>query len=175
MTKQGTFEGQKKPKDSFGGSLLKNSHAKTRRPLDSKLPIHLAMRSDWAKMRLPKYFSKVNQTVREVCQKHGVSIYQYTNVGNHLHMIIKIPARPKWAAFIRELSGRIAQVAQDLGGKEKAKRKFWSKRPFTRIVGGWRRAFSMAKAYVRLNIYEAEAFISRKDTKTLRDLRAILG
>jgi REP element-mobilizing transposase RayT len=161
-----------KPKDSFGGSLL-TSNPKTRRPLDSKLPIHLVLRSDWARMRLPKHFTKVNQTVRAVCKKHGVALYEYANVGNHLHMVIKIPQRRRWAAFIRELSGRIAQAAQSLAGQQKAQRKFWSQRPFTRVVRGWRKAFSIAKAYVRLNLYEAEGFISRKETKTLRDLREI--
>jgi hypothetical protein len=50
---------------------------------------------------------------------------------------------------------------------------FWALRPFTRIVRGWRKAFQIAKAYVELNLLEAEGFISRSEIKTLRDFRAI--
>ena len=35
--------GLEKPRASFGGDLLKNSNAKIKRPLDSKLPLHLVL------------------------------------------------------------------------------------------------------------------------------------
>ncbi len=163
-----------KPKDCFGGSLLKNSNAKTKRPLESKLPIHLVLRSKSSVLRLPKTFAKVNDCVGVIARKHGVRIYKYSNVGNHLHLLIKIVRVGAWAAFIRELSGRIAQVAQGLGGQEKG-RKFWTQRPFTRIVRGWREAFQIAKQYIALNELEANGFISRKETKSLKDLRMIFA
>lgn len=100
-------------------------------------------------------------------------IYKYANVGNHLHLLIKIRTRRAWAAFIRELSGRIAHVAQGLGGRMKGVDKFWKFRPYTRIVRGWREAFRIAKDYVQLNFLEAEGYIQRSETKTLRDLNAI--
>jgi hypothetical protein len=173
--KQLSFEGFSKLNDCFGGSLLKNSHAKTHRPLDSKLPIHLILRSVKGGMRLPKTFKHVNQTVDRACKKHGVRLYQYANVGNHLHMLIKISHVKRWAAFIRELTGRIAQVAQGLKGPQKGLPNFWKQRPFTRIVRSWRKAFRDAKEYVHLNFLEAEGFISRKETKTLKDLSAIFS
>jgi REP element-mobilizing transposase RayT len=169
------FEGFNKISDCFGGSLLKNSHAKTHRPLDSKLPIHLILRSVKGGMRLPKTFKLVNQTVDRVCKKHGVRLYQYANVGNHLHMLVKIPHVKRWASFIRELTGRIAQVAQGLKGPQTGLPNFWKQRPFTRIVRGWRRAFQTAKEYIHLNFLEAEGFISRAETKTLKDYRAIFA
>jgi putative transposase len=169
MAKQKQFEGEEfiRPKDSFGGALLKNSHAKTQRPLDSKLPIHMTLKAKKSVMRLPKNFKLVNTTVARVCKKHGVTIYKYANVGNHLHLVIKIPGRRRWAAFIRELTGRVAQPIKDNGES------FWALRPFTRIVRGWRKAFQIAKAYVELNLLEAEGFISRREIKTLKDLRAL--
>jgi REP element-mobilizing transposase RayT len=170
MPKQLKFTGFKSKKDSFGGSLLKNSNAKTKRPLDSKLPIHLVLRSKKGVMRLPKTFREVNQTVSRVAKKHGVTIYKYANVGNHLHMVIKIPARTRWSAFIRELSGRIAH---QMHGFKKAKERFWLQRPFTRVIRGWRKAFRIVLQYVELNQLEADGFISRNETKALKDLRAI--
>lgn len=154
-----------KPGTSFGGDLLKNSHAKTKRPLDSKLPTHLVLRATESKLRLPKNFSKVGAEVGRVAKKHGVRIYNYANVGNHLHLLIKLRNRASWAAFIRELTGRLAQLF----------RLRWRRRPFTRVVAGWRKPFQIAKEYVTLNLWEAEGFISRKQTRTLKDLRAIFA
>jgi len=161
-----------KPVDKFGGSLLKGNPKKSR-PIESKLPIHLVLMSQNGGLRLPKVFSKVNQTVANICRRHGVTVYSYANVGNHIHMVIKIPARPRWAAFIRELCGRVAQVAQQITGQQAGVKKFWKHRPFTRIVRGWRRPFKLIKEYVELNCLEAEGFINRRQTKTLKDLRAI--
>ena len=153
-----------KPKLMFGGALLKNGNPRVKRPLASKLPLHVVLRATKSKMRLPKNFKRTNELVRRACEKHGIRLYEYANVGNHLHLLIKLPRPRYWAPFIRELTGRIAQEI-DLE---------WMWRPFTRVVGGWRRAYKIAKEYVQLNLLEAEGFISRKQTKTLRDLRNLL-
>jgi len=139
------------------------SHPKVKRPLDSKLPTHLVLRSARSSMRKPQHLLKVNQIVRKACQKHGVKLYEYANVGNHLHLLIKLRNRPFWAAFIRELTGRIAQLTKSQ----------WLHRPFTRIVRGWRKVYQTAREYVRLNVLEADGHISRRETKSLADLRKI--
>lgn len=171
--KQLTFTGKllEKPNASFGGSLLK-SNPKRARPLDSKLPIHVTLRSKSSSMRLPKIYGVVNEIVFEAAEKHGITIYKYANVGNHLHMVIKLASLRSWAAFIRELTGRIGLVMRlkmGLSGK------FWKYRPHTRIVQSWKKMFRVALDYVELNILEAEGFISRRETKTLKDLRAIFS
>ena len=201
--RQQTFEGERfqKSNDCFGGSLLRNSHAKTKRPIDSKLPIHIVLRSVKGNLRLPKTFARVNAGFDRTCRKHGVTVYKYANVGNHIHALIKIPQRGRWNAFIRELTGRISQFvsaalvgnikksdsqkecgyqinrriesARERPTKTRTLEKFWSQRPFTRIVRGWQKAFRIAKQYVELNRLEAEGFISRAQIKNLRDLKAI--
>jgi REP element-mobilizing transposase RayT len=170
-----SFEGFKRPSDKFGGALLKNSHAKSKRPLETKFAIHLVLTSVEGKMRLPKNFKNVGQIVKRVCKKYGVRIYEFVNVGNHIHLLIRILHVWRWGAFIRELTGRIAQVVQGINGQEKGIRKFWKQRPFTRIVRGWGKAFRIAKEYIELNRIEALGYISRKDVKTLRDLRLLIG
>jgi REP element-mobilizing transposase RayT len=171
-TKQFSFAAKEffKPKDSFGGSLLKNSHAKTSRPIESKLPIHIVLRAKKSVMRLPKTIAIVDNNVDRICKKHGVTLYKYANVGNHLHLLIKLPRRQRWAPFIRELTGRVAQLTKNALGLDEA---FWSQRPYTRIVRGWQKAFQIAKDYVELNWLESQGFISRKETKTLKSLREI--
>jgi len=169
--KQTEFQGKglQKPEDSFGGSLLKGN-PKTKRPLESKLPIHLTIRAARSTLRTPKTYSAVNLLVERTAKKYGVRIYHYANVGNHLHVLLKISRVGRWPAFIRELTGRIAQIVGEILG---LKGKFWRFRPHTRIVRGWQKAFRSARRYVQLNWLEAEGFISRRETKTLKDLRAI--
>ncbi len=162
-------KGFTKPGDEFGGSLLKGN-PKRKRPLESKLPIHLTLRATKSSLRTPKTQTLVAELVYGTAKKYGVTIYKFANVGNHLHILIKISRISRWSAFIRELTGRIAQVATAQLGLSGG---FWLYRPHTRIVRGWNRAYRTAKMYVHLNWLQAEGFISRRETKTLKDLRAI--
>ena len=160
-----------KPADSFGGSLLKGN-PKGKRPLESKLPINLTLRATKSVLRLHKTFKAVEDTIDRTARKHGVTIYKRANVGNHLHILLKISSVRRWAAFIRELTGRIAQIIGALIGTA-AGTKFWLYRPHTRIVQGWQKAFDIAKKYIYLNQLEANGFISRKEIKALKDMRLI--
>lgn len=163
-----TGKGLKKPGDCFGGSLLKGN-PKGRRPLDSKLPIHLVLRSTSSTMRTPVRFGRIHKTVFDLAEKYGFRIYRYANVGNHLHMVIKISQLRLWSAFIRELSGSIAQIAGQTG------QKFWKHRPFTRIIRSWKKAFRMALDYVELNQLEANGHIRRSEITSLKALRNLFS
>lgn len=164
-SKQLEFKGCEKPKDWFGGKYLNKSHAKSHRPLSTKDPIHLVLRSKKAKGALSflhhKQFRKVNGLVSQIAKKYGIRIYDYANVGNHLHILVKLRSIPGWKAFIRELTGRLAQVVQGLGARDKQKG-FWDQRPFTRIVRGWRKAYRIMKDYMIKNKLEAEGLIPHK-------------
>jgi hypothetical protein len=166
------LRGLEKPNASFGGESLKNSNPKKKRPLHSKLPIFLTLRANQGGLRLPKTYGRVSKAIEETSKKYGVRIYKEANVGNHIHLGIRVTKLSLWPAFIRELTGRIAQEVTAAGVKLKAE-KFWMYRPHTRIVQGWKRAFKIVMDYIYLNQIEAEGFIDRKQTKTLKDLRAI--
>ena len=162
----------KKPGDIFGGSHLK-SHPKVKRPIASKLPLHLVLRANQSSFRLPATYKIVNQTVREIAKKHGVRIYKYSNNGNHLHVLLKLSRIHRWSPFIRELTSQIVQKLCELGVTFKVE-KLWMGRPFTRIVRGWKKAFKTVKEYLYLNELEAEGRISRNEIRNLKDLRTLL-
>jgi len=159
----GTF---RKQHLQFGGSLLgKRTNPKAARPLSSKLPIHLVLRSTRSWMRTPRRFKTVNYTVTRVAKKLGVRIHEYANVGNHLHLLIKIPHRGRWAPFIRELTGRLATLA--------GRSQVWEGRPFTRVVNGWRKAYRSVKEYVRLNAWVAVNDLDQATADAFRELQRI--
>jgi REP element-mobilizing transposase RayT len=158
-----------KPGDAFGGSLLKGNPRRAR-PLDSKLPVLLTLRARRSVLRLPKTYGLVEAIIAATAKKYGVKIFKRANVHNHIHMTIQVNTL-LWARFIRELTGRIAQVIKDLGIA--VEQGFWLYRPHTRIVRGWKKAFQTALAYVELNQLEGDGHIKRRETRTLKDLRMI--
>lgn len=173
MAKQLSFQGRAfKRDDCFGGQLLKGN-ARASRPIDSKLPLHLVLRSHGkVSMRNPHLFKKIEDAVEQTARKYGVRIYEWANVGNHAHFVLRVTKRQLWSSFIRELTGRIALLAKKTA---KSKERFWLYKPFTRVVNGWRKAFRQVKDYVTLNRHEAEGVISRGDVKNSRELYAIWG
>lgn len=160
-----------KPNAEFGGSLL-TSHPKTPRPLSTKLPIHVTLRARRSVLRLPRTHGLVTKELHRVAKKFGVRIYKVANVGNHIHLLIRLGKMGNWAPFIRELTGRIAQGIANLGLKVKS---FWSNRPHTRILSGWGRAYRVVREYIELNKLEAEGFITRREMKNTTDLRDFIN
>jgi hypothetical protein len=209
---------------SFGGSLLKLSHAKTARPLSSKQALHVVLRSDFAQgsRSLLKHERVIRNMLLKQGRRHGVKVYRVANAGNHLHLLVRFTKRRGLQNFLRGSTGLIARKV--LGAERgKAKKwdtylapgkslvgpaskgprrgygsgttseglhrtpetnafarsqnpmskpvipqgqRFWSQRPFTRIVS-WGKDFNSVLAYVKLNSLEALGFLSRKFTKAL--------
>lgn len=169
--KQTEFQisGFSKPGDAFGGFSLKGN-ARSARPLDSKLPIHLTLRARKSVLRLPKTFLAVEKIVQQTAKKYGIKIFKQANVGNHMHILLQMNTW-LWPKFIRELTGRIAQALGHLGLSDAEG--FWRYKPHTRIIRGWKKAFRSVLDYIELNRLEAEGYISRAETKSLKELRLI--
>jgi hypothetical protein len=74
--------------------------------------------------------------------------------------------RRKTASDIDKLSGRESSTVPQNKPLIPEGQRFWSQRPFTRIVS-WGKDFNSVLAYVKLNSLEALGFLSRKFTKAL--------
>ena len=138
--------------------------------MDSKWPVHLVLRARESRLRTPKAFGRVHRLVHEIAGKYGFKVYEFANAGNHLHLIVRVSDRQRWAGYIRELTGRIA-----LAAKTRRHGRFWLHRPFTRIIRSWREAFRWACDYVELNRLEAEGFVKREQIGNLRRLRLLFS
>jgi REP element-mobilizing transposase RayT len=150
---------------SFGGSRL-NSHPKTARPLSTKNPIHLVLKSEIAKgsqsFLKGSHAPKIDGIIRKQANTSGIRLYHFVNVGNHLHLVIKTPNRRAYNRFIRATTGLIARLLlrKERGPEREQKTHrrstgaFWVARPFTRIAS-WGREYLFLKSYMVKNRIQA--------------------
>ncbi|WP_374029282.1 transposase [Bdellovibrio bacteriovorus] len=132
---------------SFGGDLSKGKR-KSRRPLSEKEPIHLVLKSNKAFGRR-SLLHPVNRKLllkytRRFVFRFRVKLYRFANVGNHIHILIRVPDRQAYVSFISALTGTISKMIFKSAG-------MWDLRPFTRVAS-WGRGFSTLKRYIDRNV-----------------------
>jgi hypothetical protein len=151
----------KRATSEYGGELLKTRAGRAHaRPLDSKNTMHLVLRSSRAKgemsFRRPQHQRAIQGIIRKFSAKYGVKVLSLANVGNHLHIHLKLSTRYGYTPFIRAVTSAIAMAVTGRSRWSKTpkkKEKFWDLRPFTRIVVGLRAYFTL-RDYVELNQFE---------------------
>jgi hypothetical protein len=149
----------------FGGMLLRGN-AKVARPLSTKHAIHLVLKSERAVGRQSLLHAlnvkRVDQVVRAQAKLRGVRLYHLVNVGNHLHMVIRlelhsaVAGRRAFSSFIRAVCGLIARHVLHAERNHAKGIKFWQARPFTRLVS-WGRDYNHVSRYMTKNASQAKA------------------
>lgn len=94
----------------YGGSA-RSGKRKIQRPFDRKRPLHLVFRSAkargaWSFLHR-RHKGVIQATLRELCQRYGVKLHSFENVGSHLHLVVKIPGRRELRAFLRVFAQRV--------------------------------------------------------------------
>lgn len=119
-----------------GGAKTKG-HRKLERPLATNKWIHLVLKSDKAKGEL-SFLSARNQifireTIKSKARKFGVKVADQANVGNHLHLKIRITSRKTFQQFLKSIT---TLIARHVTGARKGKPfgKFWQGLAFTRVL-----------------------------------------
>lgn len=100
-----------KPSRKEHGGILSFGSRRSRRPLTTKHPLHLTLRSDYAygSRSLLKHRSLINHVGRKFSSRFGVRIYRQAICGNHLHLIVRGTTREGLQNFFRVFAGHIAQ------------------------------------------------------------------
>ena len=154
--KQQSLFDSKVPK-MFGGSLQK-SHPKVKRPLTKKQTIHLVLKSEYAmgarSMLQKRNSDYIGKLIRDKAKRCCIRIYHFVNVGNHLHLVIKLDDLNGFAPFIRSITGLIARHVLKAQRGAAQGLKFWIARPFTRIIA-WGRDYKHIKNYMTKNANQA--------------------
>lgn len=114
----------------------------------------------------PKHCGHIHRLTERLAKRWGLRLYRYANVGNHLHLLVKVPSREVWKRFLRELTGGIAIIIT--GAKKGAAltknstgRGFWDHLAFTRIVH-FGRDFENVGRYVIKNLFESAGIPVKK-------------
>jgi hypothetical protein len=134
-------------KTAFGGSLLKNSHAKTARPFSPKASMHIVLKANTYVLKY--YDRRVELLIEKQARKQLIKIYAMQNVGNHIHLVLRAKNKVILQNFLRSIGGLIPRL---LGQAN-----LWVQRPFSRIIR-WGRSFKTIKNYMTLNHYEANGY-----------------
>lgn len=155
---------------AYGGKLLNTRQGRAHgRPLSTQQSMHLVLKSSRAKgswsFRFRENPEKVKRIFQKFAKKYGVTVNSLANVGNHLHMQIKLSNRYTYCAFIRAITAAIAMAITGGSRWSKTKGKFWDYRPFTRVVMGWRALLTL-KDYININQLEATG-MQREESRWL--------
>lgn len=147
----------------FGGSLLK-SNPKTKRPISTAQAIHLVLKSQYAVGKYSMLHSynakKIESVILSQAKYWGIKIYHYVNVGNHLHLVIKLNNRRSFNPFIRTITGLIARHVLNAERGASKDVQFWIARPFTRIIN-WGRDYLNINKYMKKNKGQAKEHLRK--------------
>lgn len=164
-----------KPTESDYGGDLQTCRAgrKHGRPLSTRKSMHLVLRSTKATGER-SFLRRRNKIVVEAiiakfARNFSVRILSMANVGNHIHLHIQRMNRFTYFSFIRAVTGGIALAIGGIGegaSKQSTKvstssRRFWDRRPFTRIVNCFADFKNVVK-YIRINELEGLGHIRAK-------------
>ena len=150
-------------------SLLKNeveyggdhSHgkAKVRRPLSTRKPIHVTLRSRKAigVRSLYRYQAQIQEVLEKQSERWGVRVYRSSINSNHIHLVMRGTTRLGIQNFFRTFAGLTARLATR-AEKGNPFGKFWDKTIWTRVAE-WGQAFKALENYVVRNILESRGII----------------
>jgi REP element-mobilizing transposase RayT len=133
--------------------------------MDPKQAMHIVLRSSRARgkwsMLHPRVQSHVDEAAQRIAERHGVRIYRYANVGNHLHLLVRSRTRTAFKSFLRDLSGTIALIVTGAKKTSPLEGRFWDNLAYTRIVS-WGREFKNLELYFIKNLFEAAGLLGKK-------------
>jgi REP element-mobilizing transposase RayT len=148
---------------AYGGTLFTTRKARSQpRPLDTRNTMHLVLRSskakgEWAFWRA-NHKAVIAKIINHFARKNGVKILSLANVGNHLHIHLKLSSRFTYPAFIRAITSAITTSITGCSKiarlKKVASDRFWDYRPFTRVIVGGYKALAYMRDYMFINQLE---------------------
>jgi REP element-mobilizing transposase RayT len=69
--------------------------------------MHLVMRAFVANLLVPRNARIVRDLLGRHSRRHYVRVHEFSNNGNHLHLLVQAKTRDGFKAFLREFAGAI--------------------------------------------------------------------
>ena len=139
------------------GGALRQGRRKIERPVSTRRPMHVVLSSKRARggWSLRKHEHDVRTALRTCAGRTGVKIYDFANVGSHLHLLLRARRREAFQAFLRAFAGMVAQnVTGARRGRPLGGGPFWSALAWSRVVA-WGRDYWGVRHYIFRNQIEA--------------------
>src|SRR5882672_5889273 len=136
------------------GGAVRRGRRKLERPVSVRRPMHVVLSSHRARgpWSLRKHAPAVQGALREMAQRFGIRIYDFANVGSHLHLLVRARRRDSFQAFLRSFAGIVArQVTGARRGRPTGR--FFSGLAWSRVVA-WGRDYLGVRHYVFRNQIE---------------------
>ncbi|WP_409479500.1 hypothetical protein [Pseudobdellovibrio sp. HCB154] len=163
---------------NHGGILRQKRRGRKARPLSTKAPIHLVLKTDIRSLcrglRSPLGFYLINYIIKTYARRFFVKVEQVSINHDHVHLLVRFSRRSLGQHFLRVVTGQIAQQFKNNGflaaaksvtdtpaTKPRKSAKLWKYRPFTRVIQGWK-PYLIVRNYIQLNIKEASGQIKYK-------------
>jgi hypothetical protein len=164
-TRSGNSEREKRParpvefdvSATEHGGNLRQGRRKVERPVSTRRPMHVVLSSKRAMghWSLRKHHRAVREALRACAGHTGVKVYDFANVGSHLHLLVRARKREAFQAFLRAFAGMVAQsVTGARRGRPCGGGPFWTTLAWSRVVA-WGRDYWGMRHYVFRNQIEA--------------------
>lgn len=151
----------------FNPGPRKTTESRQRRPRSTDRSMHVVIKSDLAKgpFNLRRHEEKIRRLIFKIGFKRNVRVYRMVNVGNHIHLSIRLKNVSSWKGFISGITGGIASIVGFK--KSQAQPTFWNARPFTRAVN-WGSDYRQLKNYFAYNFLQTTGLIPLHKPKNWR-------
>src|SRR5262249_33152263 len=93
------------------GGDASRGRRKVERPVSTRRPIHVVLtshraRGPWSRRR---HARAVWDAPRHMARRFGIRVYDFANVGSHLHLVVRTRRREAFQGFLRSFAGIVAR------------------------------------------------------------------
>jgi REP element-mobilizing transposase RayT len=144
-------------RNGYGGEGVRGRR-KVERPVSTRRPIHITLHSRRARgaWSLRRNEQAVRDALHACAARSGIKVYDFANVGTHVHLLVRARRREAFQAFLRSFAGIVARaVTGARRGRPLAAGPFWSALAWSRVVS-WGRDYRGVRHYIFLNRIEGE-------------------
>jgi REP element-mobilizing transposase RayT len=139
------------------GGAVRPHRRKLERPVSTRRPMHVVLSSRRARgeWNLRGHERPIRKALRDMARRFGVRVYEFANVGSHLHMLVRARRREAFQNFLRSFAGIVARrVTGARRGRPAGA--FFSGLAWSRVVS-WGRDCLGVRHYIFRNEIEASS------------------
>src|SRR5258708_1904577 len=93
------------------GGAVRRGRRKLERPASVRRQMHVVLTSQRARgpWSLRKHEGEVREALRTMARRFGIRVYDFANVGTHLHLLVRAKRRASFQGFLRSFAGIVAR------------------------------------------------------------------